>query len=190
MLGSMFSTNAANSPPPPSGSSYKNKNGQAWLGPTKSTLFPSKAKSNVRLCLCPSLHPLSRWRWKATGPSLQRRIKSEKPAQQADPTYVQTHAPFDYFSFGARHPNSLLLSINAHKYACPYVTRALTIAWKVEKKEGEECAEIGNMTRAGRCFKPDHLRTTEGPRKGESSRERPSNRGLSQGSQESLAFPP
>ncbi|KAL0313677.1 UNVERIFIED_CONTAM: hypothetical protein Scaly_2911500 [Sesamum calycinum] len=44
MLGSMFSTNAANSPPPPSGSSYKNKNGQAWLGPTKSTLFPSKAK--------------------------------------------------------------------------------------------------------------------------------------------------
>ncbi|KAL0294018.1 UNVERIFIED_CONTAM: hypothetical protein Scaly_3130500 [Sesamum calycinum] len=47
MLGSMFSTNAANSPPPPSGSSYKNKNGQAWLGPTKSTLFPSKAKSRL-----------------------------------------------------------------------------------------------------------------------------------------------
>lgn len=55
---------------------------------------------------------------------------------------------------------------------------------KVEKKEGEECAKIGNMTRWGRCFKPDHLRTTEGPRKGESSRERPSKRGLSQGSQE------
>lgn len=63
-----------------------------------------------------------------------------------------------------------------------YETR--TVALKVEKKEGEECAEIGNMTRSGRCCKPDHLRTTEGPRKGESSRERPSNRGLSQGSQE------
>ena len=59
-----------------------------------------------------------------------------------------------------------------------------TVALKVEKKEGEECAEIGNMTRSGQCFKPDHLRTTEGPRKIESSRERPSNRGLSQGSQE------
>ncbi|KAL0307745.1 UNVERIFIED_CONTAM: hypothetical protein Scaly_2972000 [Sesamum calycinum] len=50
MLGSMFSTNAANSPPPPSGSSYKNKNGQAWLGPTKSTLFPSKAKRRLFCC--------------------------------------------------------------------------------------------------------------------------------------------
>jgi len=36
-------------------------------------------------------------------------------------------------------------------------------AVKVEKKEGEECAEIGNMTRSGRCFKPDqnHERTKE-----------------------------
>lgn len=43
----------------------------------------------------------------------------------------------------------------------------------MEKKKGRsECAEIGNMTRSGRCFKPDHLRTTEGPRKEESSREK------------------
>ncbi|KAL0297840.1 UNVERIFIED_CONTAM: hypothetical protein Scaly_3081500 [Sesamum calycinum] len=48
MLGSMFSTNAANSPPPPSGSSYKNKNGQAWLGPTNQHSFPARPKGNGR----------------------------------------------------------------------------------------------------------------------------------------------
>jgi hypothetical protein len=28
-----------------------------------------------------------------------------------------------------------------------------------EKREREDCDEIGNMTRSGRCFKPDNLRT-------------------------------
>ncbi|KAL0291792.1 UNVERIFIED_CONTAM: hypothetical protein Scaly_2620300 [Sesamum calycinum] len=48
MLGSMFSTNAANSPPPPSGSSYKNKNGQAWLVQPNQHSFPARPKGNGR----------------------------------------------------------------------------------------------------------------------------------------------
>jgi hypothetical protein len=28
-----------------------------------------------------------------------------------------------------------------------------------EKREREDCDEIGNMTRSGRCFKPDNLKT-------------------------------
>lgn len=29
-----------------------------------------------------------------------------------------------------------------------------------EKREREDCYEIGNITRSGRCFKPDNLKTS------------------------------
>lgn len=43
MLGYMFSTNAANSPPLPSVSSYKKKNGQAWVQPNQHC-FPARPR--------------------------------------------------------------------------------------------------------------------------------------------------
>jgi len=41
-----------------------------------------------------------------------------------------------------------------------------------EKREREDCDEIGNMTRSGRCFKPDNLKTDKEKEKGKGKEKR------------------